>query len=658
MKKTISLLLAIIMLFAVISCSGSNSDGQSKRPESFDYELLSVGDTKLTYEYYRYLYNYIKKEYADNKTEITLDEINEQIVSKVKRDKAIRDLLSSFSQELTEEEITSCKEYIGLMQTSYGDAFETILEQQMKVSADVFTNITIMDYEYNKLYSFIADEKNNALDYSEAAISDYLKDFKAGMHIVILLSTHDDKDAEELIANIYTMALLDEAFEPLRSLHELGESMNTINESINKITEQIESGNTDSSLTSNLATLTKQLSTVSEQINKQLSELDIEATLDNYLEKLSEYKKYLMGFVNSSVNSDDASIVSLLDGELPALRNAIVSSIKDKIAQALSTNASSIANDKSAYGWISADIKNAISAFKEDSSLENANKITQIISNDTELGKDANIVVLSECFKAYSVMLSDESSMYDIYKALGTLDSNLKDIDIEKESNMVLYASAREAELEALSLKEIKENVFSALEGSYSKLSGIIVTFEELCIDYSDDYSEESKSVVYYFKSEALLPELGEAVKDMKEGEMSGIVKSTTGYHILKLTTPDVGYFKENEYPYYKLEDMISDRIEQIEVSNDNNFKALSEDQINEFEKEIASCLKTDSTSTAQPTDEPDNSNYLLITILVIAGTVAVVAVLIVLIVAAGKSEGNSNQKSKQTNTGNKKKKK
>ncbi|MCX7856549.1 MAG: peptidyl-prolyl cis-trans isomerase [Deltaproteobacteria bacterium] len=59
--------------------------------------------------------------------------------------------------------------------------------------------------------------------------------------------------------------------------------------------------------------------------------------------------------------------------------------------------------------------------------------------------------------------------------------------------------------------------------------------FEELAKIYSDDPSGKYGGDIGFIKKSELIPELRDALKDLKKGEYTGVVQSRYGFHILKL---------------------------------------------------------------------------------------------------------------------------
>ncbi|MCS7280193.1 MAG: peptidylprolyl isomerase [Desulfobacterota bacterium] len=83
------------------------------------------------------------------------------------------------------------------------------------------------------------------------------------------------------------------------------------------------------------------------------------------------------------------------------------------------------------------------------------------------------------------------------------------------------------------------------------------VPFEELAKTYSDDPSGKYGGDVGFVKKGDLMPELGEALKGLKEGEYTGIVQSRYGFHILKVVERKKGEIE----PFENVKDEIRKRL-------------------------------------------------------------------------------------------------
>jgi peptidyl-prolyl cis-trans isomerase SurA len=94
------------------------------------------------------------------------------------------------------------------------------------------------------------------------------------------------------------------------------------------------------------------------------------------------------------------------------------------------------------------------------------------------------------------------------------------------------------------------EAAYKRAETALSKLrSG--ENFETLAQQFSEDPNFSAGGALGTFKSGEFIPEIEEAIGNLKVGETTGIVKSRLGYHIVKLTTkkltPDPKFEKQKD---------------------------------------------------------------------------------------------------------------
>ncbi|MFZ3589809.1 peptidylprolyl isomerase [Bacillus sp. DJP31] len=85
-------------------------------------------------------------------------------------------------------------------------------------------------------------------------------------------------------------------------------------------------------------------------------------------------------------------------------------------------------------------------------------------------------------------------------------------------------------------------------------------SFEELAKEYSKDGSAAAGGDLGYFGAGKMVPEFEEAAYALKVGEVSGLVKSEFGYHIIKLTDR-----KELE-PLEKMKEQIKEELGRAKV--------------------------------------------------------------------------------------------
>ncbi len=91
------------------------------------------------------------------------------------------------------------------------------------------------------------------------------------------------------------------------------------------------------------------------------------------------------------------------------------------------------------------------------------------------------------------------------------------------------------------SVIEQKKLLASAIKNELNENSD----FNEYIKKYSDDAVDKEPPYDMYFKSGQMIKEIEDTVKELEIGEISDIVKSDYGYHIIKRDELDEGYFQE-----------------------------------------------------------------------------------------------------------------
>lgn len=92
--------------------------------------------------------------------------------------------------------------------------------------------------------------------------------------------------------------------------------------------------------------------------------------------------------------------------------------------------------------------------------------------------------------------------------------------------------------------------------------------FGQLAYDNSDDMSRIKGGDMGFFHTGRTVPEFEEAVKKLKIGEVSGVIESMYGYHLIKLTEKK----EPRQLPYEEVKDKI--RTQQIEKEKKQLFDA------------------------------------------------------------------------------------
>jgi parvulin-like peptidyl-prolyl isomerase len=85
-------------------------------------------------------------------------------------------------------------------------------------------------------------------------------------------------------------------------------------------------------------------------------------------------------------------------------------------------------------------------------------------------------------------------------------------------------------------------------------------SFSELAKKYSDDVSAHSGGQLGVVDRETMLPEFEKAAFDLKVGEVSNIVKTVNGFHIIKCNNIIPGYTNEFELVKSKIKKILSSK--------------------------------------------------------------------------------------------------
>jgi len=113
-----------------------------------------------------------------------------------------------------------------------------------------------------------------------------------------------------------------------------------------------------------------------------------------------------------------------------------------------------------------------------------------------------------------------------------------------------------ELHLQQIFISGLREDSKERADFVYDSLSKGI-PFEELAKQYSDDPSGKYGGDVGYVKKEELIPEIREAIKDLREGSYARTIQSRYGFHILKL----VNRKKGDVIPFEKAKEEIKRRL-------------------------------------------------------------------------------------------------
>jgi peptidyl-prolyl cis-trans isomerase SurA len=113
-----------------------------------------------------------------------------------------------------------------------------------------------------------------------------------------------------------------------------------------------------------------------------------------------------------------------------------------------------------------------------------------------------------------------------------------------------------ELHLQQIFISGLREDSKERADFVYDSLSKGI-PFEKLAKQYSDDPSGKYGGDVGYVKKEELIPEIREAIKDLREGSYARTIQSRYGFHILKL----VNRKKGDIIPFEKAKEEIKRRL-------------------------------------------------------------------------------------------------
>ena len=177
--------------------------------------------------------------------------------------------------------------------------------------------------------------------------------------------------------------------------------------------------------------------------------------------------------------------------------------------------------------------------------------------------------------------------VYDTLYAEGkSQDITQKDKERVKSTYKSQYKKARQIFLITVdtetkkeispTMTEQKKRLAEALRAELNEESD----FNEYIKKYSDDAIGKEPPYDMYFKSGQLLKILEETIDDLKENEISQVVKSEYGYHIIRRDTLDDGYLEE----MYESErennflTAISDEIKDLKIIIQDSFTTLRVD--------------------------------------------------------------------------------
>ncbi len=638
-KKILVLFMAALMMFSFVGCSKATG------PAIYNEVVLTINGEDVTYEYYRYYYLSALSSYAeDNQEQIISD-----VLDKLLYDRAVDLILTDNKIELTAEEKAELESMLAMYETTYGSTFYTQLKEQ-NMTVDVFNRTMTDMIKYNKLYEYYAEEKNGKLDFTAAGVQAVLDNYNSGLHFVINKGgSITDKEAKQLTEKVYSMLAISDGFTTVGELLSLRESIKQTKEAIDDINEQIENGSNDNTLVTSLSTLTKKLGELNDALAKKDYTDGVKEDLEVYITKVDEYLEYAKAEIISSVNSDDAELVAMIEGkELEKISEYLSDNGKKAISDKLSAVLTNIKNNTSSYSWLSSEYKSAIDAFVSEPNAENAKVLNDLYIADRDLKTDTLITNVNTVIEAY-IKVAGESCYYEYRDAFYAADG-LLEIDGTFYASVAEVAAILDAQNKATELlASLKDGSLKANDISYEDLAvlgAVVYDFEELIAAYSDGYNSEAETQMFYYKVDDLIDELSPVVSKLDAGEYSSVVESSNGYHIFMVLESDAEHFKENYFVYAALEDIIKAKADTIEYTTTELYDSMNAEKIKNLEKELADQVAE---IEAEESGANASDSTVLWTVIIIIATIAVVVVLAVAIVYSTKAPSQKEEKKKET---------
>ena len=152
----------------------------------------------------------------------------------------------------------------------------------------------------------------------------------------------------------------------------------------------------------------------------------------------------------------------------------------------------------------------------------------------------------------------------------------------KKDGKVVVNATGKEAvdengEKWTATATEYNAAALTKAESILAQLQAAVGTedfeklFDELMKKYSEDTGLETNPNGYTFTTNEMVKEFETGVTALKYGEMSGIVESQYGYHIILRLEPDV----KADYMTDELDSILEKKLEDAEIVTTDVFKAI-----------------------------------------------------------------------------------
>ena len=213
MKKLLALLLALMMLSAVAVGCSNGKNTTTKDPLAIDEEtkklydtvVLTVNGENITYELYRYYFyglysNKLSEDPDFFKKEGALEELRTAVLDEIKLVIAVKELAKKYKLEPTKEEIKEIDDYIAALKSYMGTSFAQTLAAQYTSEKLLREMLIYEQFTYGALFEYFTSENCEALDRSDEAVAEFMKDYNCVVHILLTESTYGGKENMEKVA--------------------------------------------------------------------------------------------------------------------------------------------------------------------------------------------------------------------------------------------------------------------------------------------------------------------------------------------------------------------------------------------------------------------------------------------------------------------------